>query len=190
MKFCLELAGYWPHHEHHIDNLFPEMIEAAVLAETLGFDAYLIGEHHFMDFGATPDPFGIASYLAAATQKPRLIISVLQLPLHDVERLAGNIAQLDQLSRGRIEIGVGRGGGPYELVRFKVPSDYETSRAIFEERFAALKRLLTETDVTIETDYVNFRDVTIMPPVYQKPYPPMWMASMRPETAYHMARQV
>ena len=141
MKFCLELAGYWPHHRNHIDNLIPEMMETAILADKLGFAAALIGEHHFMDFGATPDPFGLASYLAAVTEKMRLIVSVLQLPLWDVERLAGNIAQLDQLSRGRLEIGVGRGGGPFEPYRFNLPFDYESTRACYEARFDALKKL-------------------------------------------------
>ncbi|OWU72779.1 LLM class flavin-dependent oxidoreductase [Phaeobacter sp. 22II1-1F12B] len=188
MKFCLELAGYWPHHRNHIDNLIPEMMETAILADKLGFAAALIGEHHFMDFGATPDPFGLASYLAAVTEKMRLIVSVLQLPLWDVERLAGNIAQLDQLSRGRLEIGVGRGGGPFEPYRFNLPFDYESTRACYEARFDALKKLLTETDVTVQNDYVDFRDVTIMPPLLQKPLPPIWMASMRAESAYHMGK--
>jgi alkanesulfonate monooxygenase SsuD/methylene tetrahydromethanopterin reductase-like flavin-dependent oxidoreductase (luciferase family) len=189
MKFGMELAAYWPHHRHHIDNLFPELIETVKLADHVGFDSFLIGEHHFMDMNATPDPLALASYVAAITKRQRLVLAVLILPLNQVQRLAGEIAQIDQLSRGRIELGFGRGGAPFEFDRFCLPSTYEDTREIFEERLAAMKILFTQENVTLDWKYTKVKDVSIVPPIYQRPMPPMWQASMRPESCYHIAKQ-
>ena len=189
MQIALELGGHWPDHTRSIDNLFPEMLEVVKLADTLGFDAFVMGEHHFMDYNATPDPIALASYIAAMTKRQRMILAVMLLPIHDVQRLAGELTMLDQITRGRIDVGFGRGGGPYELRRFNMPSDYETAREIFEERLHAMRVLFTEQDITLDLPHTKFKDVTIVPPVYQKPYPPIWMSAQRVEAAFHIAKQ-
>lgn len=189
MHIALELGGHWPDPTHHIDNLFPEMIEVVKLADNIGVDAFLMGEHHFMDYNATPDPIALATYIAAMTTRQRLILAVMLLPLHDVQRLAGELAQADQLTRGRIDVGFGRGGGPYELRRFNMPSDYESAREIFEERLKAIRILFEEQDVSLDWKHTKFKDVTIVPPVYQRPYPPIWMSAQRVEACFHIAKQ-
>lgn len=189
MQIALELGGHWPDPDYSIDNLFPEMMEVVKLADEIGVDAFLMGEHHFMDYNATPDPIALASYIAGMTTRQRLILAVMILPLHDVQRLAGELAQADQITRGRIDIGFGRGGGPYELKRFNMPSDYETAREIFEERLKAIRILFQEQDVSLDWKHTKFKDVTIVPPVYQRPYPPIWMSAQRIEACFHIAKQ-
>lgn len=189
MQVALELGGHWPDHSHHIDNLFPEMIEAAELADKIGFDAFLMGEHHFMDYNSTPAPIALATYLAAMTRRQRLILAVMLLPLHNVARLAGELAMADQLTKGRIDIGFGRGGGPYELRRFGVPWDYDSAREIFEERLKAMHLLFEGQDVTLDWKHTKFQDVTIVPPFRQRPHPPIWLSGQRTEAAYHIAKQ-
>ena len=189
MKVALELGGHWPDPKHHIDNLFPEMIEVVKLADKIGVDAFLMGEHHFMDYSATPDPIALATYIAALTQRQRLILAVMILPLHDVQRLAGELAMADQLTRGRIDIGFGRGGCPYELRRFNMASDYESAREIFEERLKALRILFEQQDVSLDWKHTKFNDVTIVPPVFQRPHPPMWLSAQRIEACFHIAKQ-
>lgn len=189
MQVALELGGHWPNRDRHIDHLFPELIEAVKLADRIGIDAFLMGEHHFMDYNATPDPLALASHIAGLTSRQRLILAVMLLPIHDVQRLAGEITQLDQITRGRIDVGFGRGGGPYELKRFNMASDYDTAREIFEERLDIMRQLFTETDVSVDAAHTQFSDVTIVPPTYQKPHPPIWLSAQRIEACYHIARQ-
>jgi alkanesulfonate monooxygenase SsuD/methylene tetrahydromethanopterin reductase-like flavin-dependent oxidoreductase (luciferase family) len=189
MQIALELGGHWPDHDHHIDNLFPEMMEAVKLADKIGVDAFLMGEHHFMDFNATPAPIALATHVAALANRQRLILAVMLLPLHNVARLAGELAMADQLTLGRIDMGFGRGGGPYEMRRFGVPSDYKSAREIFEERLEAIKLLFQGKDVTIDWKHTKFSDVTIIPPFRQRPHPPIWLSAQRIEACFHVAKQ-
>lgn len=189
MEIALELGGHWPDSSHHIDNLFPEMIEVAKLADRMNFDAFIMGEHHFMDYNATPNPIALATFLSALTTRQRLILAIMILPLHNPARLAGELAMADQLTAGRIDIGFGRGGGPYELRRFGVPWDYESAREIFDERLAAMHMLFEGKDVTVDWKHTKFKDVTIVPPFRQHPHPPIWLSGQRTEAAFHIARQ-
>ena len=189
MQVALELGGHWPDRNHHIDNLFPEMIETVKLADRVGFDAYIMGEHHFMDYNATPDPMSLAAYISAITKRQRLILAIMILPLHDVALLAGKLAQADQLTGGRIELGFGRGGGPYEFRRVHLPWDADTTREIFDERLEALHLLFEGEDVSVDWKHTKFTDVTIVPPFRQRPYPAIWVPAQRPEAAFHVAKK-
>ena len=189
MQVGLELGGHWPDHKHHIDNLFPEMIEVVKLADKIGIDAYVMGEHHFMDYNATPSPIALATYVAALTKRQRLILAIMILPLHNIARLAGELAMADQLTGGRIDIGFGRGGAPYEFRRLNAPWDYESTREIFEEGLAALHLLFGQEDVSVDWKHTKFTDVTIVPPFRQRPHPPIWLSAQRTEAAYHIAKQ-
>ena len=186
MKLGLDLPGHWPNTGHPIENLFPEMTEAAKLGDQIGFDSFVLAEHHFKDYFGVPGPFCLASYLGAITQRPRIIISVIVLPFHDVRRLAGEITLTDHLTKGRLEVGFGRGGGQYEADRMGVP--WDKAREIFDDKLKALVILLRGKDVSYEGPYVSFPSLTIMPPPLQKPHPPLWIAVIRPESAYHAAR--
>lgn len=189
MQVALELGGHWPDRSHHIDNLFPEMMETVKLADKIGFDAFIMGEHHFMDYNATPDPMSLATFVAALTKRQRLILAIMILPLHQMPILAGQLAQADQITGGRIELGFGRGGGPYELRRLHLPWDAESSREVFEERLAALHLLFEGEDVTVDWKHTKFSDVTIVPPFRQRPHPPIWIPGQRPEAAYHIGKK-
>jgi len=186
MKLGLDLPAHWPDTGHPIENMFPELIEAAKVGDQIGFDAFVLAEHHFKDYFGVPAPFCLASYLAAITDRPRIIISVVVLPFHDVRRLAGEITTTDHLTKGRLEVGLGRGGGQYEADKMGLP--FEKSREIFEDKLKGLLVLLRGKDVSYEGPYAKFPALTIMPPPLQKPHPPLWIAIIRPEAAYHCAR--
>jgi flavin-dependent trigonelline monooxygenase, oxygenase component len=188
MQFGIELGGYWPSHRKDFDNLFPEMLEVVKLGDKVGLDAFIIGEHHFMDFGCTPSPLALACHIAAMSSARRLVTAILMLPMHDAPIMAEEIAMADHLTKGRLEIGFGRGGAPYEYLRTCKPSDMETTRKIFEERLEALKLLFTQQDVSFDREFTKFDKVTIMPPVFQRPHPPIWMTCMRSEATFHCAK--
>lgn len=186
MQLGLDLPAHWPDTGHPIENLFPELLEIARFGVEIDFDSFVLAEHHFNDYFVQPAPLALASYLAAVTERQRIIVSVMVLPLHDIRRLAGEITMTDHLTNGRLEIGVGRGGAQFEFDCFGLP--YDKSREIFEDRLKALFVLFSGEDVSYEGPHTSIPTLTIMPPPLQKPHPPMWMAVIRPEAAYHCAR--
>jgi alkanesulfonate monooxygenase SsuD/methylene tetrahydromethanopterin reductase-like flavin-dependent oxidoreductase (luciferase family) len=187
MQLGLDLPAYWPDTGHPIENLFPEMIEAAQHAEDIGFSWFVLAEHHFIDYFVSPAPLTLASHLAAMTKSARFLISVLCLTIHDVRRVAGEINTADHLTKGRLDIGLGRGSNRYEPARMGVP--FDELPEIFEDKLAALLLLLRNKDVSYEGPHVKFPSLTIMPPPLQKPHAPLWIACIHPESTYDAARR-
>lgn len=188
MQMGIELGGYWPTDRADWQNLFPEMVNVVKKADEIGLDAIVVGEHHFMDYGCTPSPLSMIAHIASFVRVPRLVAAILMVPIHDAPILAGEIAQVDHLTGGRLEIGPARGGAPYEYDLTFRAGDAETTRRNFEEQFKALRMLFTETNCNFEGEFTKFRNVTIMPPVLRKPHPPIWQACQREEAAFHCAK--
>ena len=88
------------------DSALTQMLEA----EGLGYESVWIAEHHFNDYGLCPAPPVLASFLAARTTRLRLGMGVSLLPLHHPVDLAEQLAVLDVISGGRLDVGIGRGG--------------------------------------------------------------------------------
>ena len=189
MKFGFDLPGIWADSSQPIGNVFAEMKEVVKFGCEIGMEFFVWGEHHFMDRYCTPDPIAMASYFAPLTQDQRLIVSVLQLPLHNVLRLAGAITQADHLTGGRLEIGFGRGGANFEADKMGLETDPGIRREQLDEQLLALERLFREKDVSFEGKYTNFENVTIMPHTLQKPCPPIWLSAQRPEASLHIAKR-
>lgn len=100
-------------------QLYRERLELLTDAEAQGFDIYHLAEHHGTPLGLVPSPSVFLAAAAMRTTRIRLCPLVYVLPLYHPARLAEEIAMLDQLSAGRLEIGFGKGGNPDELlVRF------------------------------------------------------------------------
>ena len=102
----------------------PELYAAALamtsFADRLGIDAIGLMEHHGSDDGYLPSPFVMGGAVAACTQRARISLGAVVLPLHDPVKIAENIAVLDQLSGGRLEVTFGAGYVPSEFARFRV----------------------------------------------------------------------
>jgi alkanesulfonate monooxygenase SsuD/methylene tetrahydromethanopterin reductase-like flavin-dependent oxidoreductase (luciferase family) len=92
---------------------YAEAIEQAVRAEALGFESVWPVEHHFTSVASVLScPSMLLAAIAARTERLRLGTAILQLPLAHPLRIAEEIASLDVLSAGRVELGIGRGGNP------------------------------------------------------------------------------
>jgi alkanesulfonate monooxygenase SsuD/methylene tetrahydromethanopterin reductase-like flavin-dependent oxidoreductase (luciferase family) len=178
MDFGLYLPCYYPEHDSRTaGQMYREAIEQAELAEELGFSSVSIPEHHFVDYITVPSPLILAAAVAQRTSTIRIITAVLVLPFYDIRRLAGEIAQTDHMTDGRLELGLGRGAFAYEFRHFGVTP--EESRPRFYEALELLGRLLSETDVTFSGEYYNLEEpVTVMPRPQQQPQPPFWVASV------------
>lgn len=187
MKLAFYLPCYWPDTSYPVDQLYDEMVEQAVLAEQIGMSSLWIPEHHFVNLLIHPSPLLTAVRVAAATKHIRIGTAVLVLPFYDMRRLAGEIAQADQLMKGRLDVGVGRGAFKYEFDRFGV--DPAGSRELFDDALALLEKLLGGRNVSSNTPAYKFDALTVTPGPYQKPIPPIWMAAVQPEAVYHCARR-
>ena len=176
MDFGFYLPCYWPDMSYHAAEMYRDMILEAQLAEDIGCISLSIPEHHFIDYLVHPSPLLTAVRVAAATRHIPIISAVLVLPFYDMRRLAGEIAQADCLTGGRIQLGLGRGAFRYEFDKFGVPA--EESRERFDDALNLLIKLLSETEVSWDSRYYRFGPLTITPRPLQQPYPPIWIAAL------------
>ena len=160
---------------------FDESIAQMKAAEEYGFDAVWLGELHFQkDRSVLAAPLTIAAALATATRRVKIGIAVQVLPLSHPLRLAEDVATVDQLSRGRLEFGVGRSGLPGHYQGFNIP--YSESRERFLETLEILRKAWTEERFSHKGAYFEFNDVCVMPRPFQKPHPPIRVAATTEET--------
>jgi alkanesulfonate monooxygenase SsuD/methylene tetrahydromethanopterin reductase-like flavin-dependent oxidoreductase (luciferase family) len=124
-------------------EVYQNDLKLADLAEPLGFDSIWSVEHHFTPYTMVPDVLQFLTYMAGRTSKVELGSMVVVLPWHDPVRVAEQIAMLDNLSKGRIVIGFGRGAATVEYNGFRVAM--EESRERFMVWTAQLKGYLTKT---------------------------------------------
>jgi probable F420-dependent oxidoreductase len=143
-------------------------------AEELGFESAWTQEGT-LNVGPQLGPIEAMSYAAACTQRVRLGCSVFVSTLHNPVRLAKSVATLDQLSGGRIEVGVGTGGKGRPFAAFDVdPARYV---ARFTEGIELMKALWTEPRVTFEGEFWQLENAPMEPKPFQKPYPPLWFGA-------------
>jgi alkanesulfonate monooxygenase SsuD/methylene tetrahydromethanopterin reductase-like flavin-dependent oxidoreductase (luciferase family) len=115
------------------------------------------------------------AYAAACTERLRLGCAVFVSTLYSPVHLARSLSALDQLSRGRIEIGVGTGGPGRPFAAFGVDPGRYVSR--FTEGVALMKALWTEPEVTFDGKFWQLKDAPMEPKPFQKPHPPLWFGA-------------
>src|SRR6187397_3746003 len=113
------------------EEIFARAVEQAQAAESLGFRNVWLGEHHFSTYGYLSRPLQLATYIAAKTTRLRVGTAVIVVPLHHPLVIAEEIATLDQLAGGRVDIGLGRGYQHYEFERLGLELD--SARARWDE---------------------------------------------------------
>ena len=187
MQFSIQLSAYYPDHSLGGKQLYRNMLDQAVLADRLGYDAVSITEHHLINILLMPAPLQFAVKLASMTERVKIMTSVVVLPLHDMRVYAGELVCADIFTDGRLMLGVGRGAFGYELERLGVP--IETSREKFDESLDVLQALLTEHEVSWRGKFYNFDALTIMPRPNQPGGPPLMMGVLVPEAIYHCTKR-
>src|ERR1043166_6849129 len=151
-----------------------QQLEQGVLAEAMGFDYLWLTEHNFTGECSYADPIPFAGALAARTSRVRLGFAVIQMALHHPVRLAVQLAVLDNLSRGRLEVGIGRGTSynEYEYVGYGLRSDDSHWR--MDEATAVLIGAWTQEPFVHEGKFFSVRLPSVRPRPVQKPHPPLW----------------
>src|SRR5437879_3928696 len=154
-------------------------------AEAFGVDSAWTLEQ---TLGTMPfmSPLQTMSYAAACTERIRLGCVVFVTPLHSPVHLAKDLSSLDQLSRGRIEIGVGTGGRHRMFSAFQV--DPTSLVARFNEGLRLMKALWTEPRVNFDGRFWQLKDAGMEPKPFQKPHPPIWFGASHPDALRPAAR--
>src|SRR5580658_3843298 len=142
-----------------------------------GFRSYHIAEHHATPVGMAPSPGVFLAAVAQRTTRLRFGPLVYLLPLYHPLRLVEEICMLDQLSRGRLELGVGRGVSPIETGYYGVAADDRA--AMHAEALAVVKAGLTQKSVDFAGRFYTFKNVPMELEPRQKPMPPLWLGVER-----------
>jgi alkanesulfonate monooxygenase SsuD/methylene tetrahydromethanopterin reductase-like flavin-dependent oxidoreductase (luciferase family) len=117
-------------------------------------------------------PLEVMTYAASCTTSLRLGCTVFVTTVHSPVHLAKSIASLDQISGGRVEVGVGSGGPRRAFAAFGISGDRYVAR--FTEGLALMKELWTSPSVTFEGKFYRLSDARMEPKPFQKPYPRLW----------------
>ncbi len=146
-------------------------------AEALGFDSAWTLEQVL---GATPtlSPIETMTYAAACTERLRLGCVVFVLARHNPVILDKSLGTLDQLSRGRVEVGVGVGADGPAFAAYGV--DPQTVVGRFTEELRLIKALWTESEVTFDGRFWQVAGAAMEPKPFQKPHPPIWFGGGHP----------
>ena len=187
MEFSVQLSSDYPDKNYGGDRVYQDMIDQAILADQLGFDAVSITEHHLVNCLMMPAPLQFAVKIAAHTKNIKIMTSVVVLPLHDMRTYAGEVVVADIFTEGRLLLGVGRGAFKYEIERLGIPMEETQER--FEESVEVLKALLSKEEVSWDGKYYKFDPITIMPRPIRPNGPPMMMAVMQPERIYNATKR-
>jgi alkanesulfonate monooxygenase SsuD/methylene tetrahydromethanopterin reductase-like flavin-dependent oxidoreductase (luciferase family) len=151
-------------------------IELNVEAEALGLHSTFLVEHHFSGWNQVAATLMLQALVATRTSTLRLGTGVMVLPWHNPVLLAEQVATLDVLSGGRVDLGVGKGYRHSEFRGFNV--DRREADARFDEGLAVLLRAFTTRErFSHHGTYWDFDDIVVEPPPVQSPHPPIWVAA-------------
>jgi alkanesulfonate monooxygenase SsuD/methylene tetrahydromethanopterin reductase-like flavin-dependent oxidoreductase (luciferase family) len=176
--------GIFDHLDHaggSLGELFAMRLDLIEAYDRAGFHGYHLAEHHGTELGAAPSP-GI--FLAAASQRSahlRLGAMVFCLPLYQPIRLLEEICMLDQMSGGRLDLGVGRGVSPIEVGFFG--HDPAATPAIYRESLELILAGLKGGELNFEGEYYAVRDMPMVLYPRQQPHPPLWVGIGHPDSA-------
>ena len=182
---------------HGVFTSRENFIAIARAAERAGFDFLSVSDHlvvpkrldsHYpyvvggaftaAQHGHCFDQLSTISFLAGATEKLRLLTSVLVLPHRPAMLTAKMLATIDVLSNGRLIVGVGAGWLKEELEL--LGADFATRGKASDEYLAAFKELWTAENPAFQGRHVQFKDVLFEPKPLQKPHPPIWVGGESP----------
>src|SRR5213083_3292021 len=175
MKFGWLTLGHSPAPEHDARSIL-EQLEQAILAEEVGFDGVWLTEHNFTGESVYVDPIPFAAALAMRTQRIRIGFAVIQMALRHPVRLATQLSLLDNLSDGRLDVGVGHGTNfnEYEFVGYGLRS--HDSRERMDETLDVLIRAWTEAPLVHHGKFYDLSLPALRPRPRQRPHPPIWRA--------------
>ncbi len=156
--------------------LYGEILEQVQWLDQIGADLVWFTEHHFVDDGYLPSWVPVAGAMAAVTEHVRFGTDICLMPFNHPIRLAEDLAVLDNLSGGRVELGLGMGYAPHEFKGFGFPVSRRLS--LMNEGIEVLQRCFSGERFNYSGSRYQFEDVVITPGYVQEGGPPLWVAAM------------
>ena len=176
-----------PSRPQPLQDLYRDHLEEAVLAEQLGFDNVWASEHHFSEDSWNPSPLTFLAAVASRTERVRVGTYVLLLPFHNPLRVAEDIAVLDNISQGRVDLPVGVGSAAEEFHTFGIPFNERLGRTF--EALRVIERCFAGEVFSHKGKYYEFPDLRMTTTPVQRPGPPIWVASMGDQSVAWTARR-
>jgi alkanesulfonate monooxygenase SsuD/methylene tetrahydromethanopterin reductase-like flavin-dependent oxidoreductase (luciferase family) len=164
-------------------DYFADALAIVKRAEPLGYQHVRMVEHYFHEYGGySPNPLLFLTAASQVTTTMRLITGAVLPVFNHPLKLAGEIAMLDAISNGRLEVGFARAFLPHEFLRFGISLD--ESRERFDEGINVVQRLLEEENVAFDGKFHRFPSTTSLPRPTQVPRPPFWVAALATEASF------
>ena len=167
-------------------TLYGEILEQVVWLDQIGADLVWFTEHHFVEDGYLPSWIPVAGAMASITKHVRFGTDICLMPFNHPIRLAEDLAVLDNLSGGRVELGLGMGYAPHEFRGFGFPVSRRVS--LMEEGIEVLQRCFSGERFSYQGKRYQFEDVIITPGYVQEGGPPLWVAAMSEAAALRAAK--
>lgn len=167
-QFTLQIPP-WDERDHA--TLYADALDLAVLAEAEGLDSFWLAEHHGASDGYNPSVLPFLAAVSARTQRIELGTAVLLAPFHDPLRVAEDAAVVDNLSGGRLNLGLGLGWAPEEYRMFGVDQKGRGKR--LEEFVSVLRGAWRPGRFTVDGAFYSYEDVAVTPKPARPT--PLWM---------------
>ena len=169
-----------------LPEMYAQALDQLEMADELGFELAWFTEHHFLDDGHLPNFVPVAGAVAARTSRIRISTDILLAPFVHPVRLAEDLAVLDNISGGRIELGIGMGYAAHEFRGFGIP---QSRRVSLTEELVQILRLAWQGEpFSFEGKRWQFDELLVTPAPVQPGGPPLWIAGMTKNAALRAAR--
>lgn len=162
-----------------IERVYADGLEQMQLVDQMGVETIWFPEHHFTNTLCSPAPL-LSVVDMAHRVRARLGTAVIITPYYHPLIMAEQVALADQLTRGRLDIGFGRGGFKYEYSRLGTQEAEAAGRQ--QEALEIILGVWGQPDYSYQGKYFQFEPVTVVPSCYQKPCPPAWIAARTPDS--------
>ena len=169
-----------------LPQVYAETMDQIRLVDQWGLDLVWFTEHHFLEDGHLPNFVPVAGGVAAITNNVRISTDILLAPFAHPIRLAEDLAILDNLSGGRMELGLGMGYAAHEFAGFGIPQRNRVSMT--EELVEILQLAWRGETFSYAGKRYNFTDIAVTPIPIQPGGPPLWIAGMSENAALRAAR--
>ncbi len=167
-------------------DLFETRLKLIEQYDRAGFRSYHLAEHHSTPLGLAPSPSVFLAAVAQRTTRLRFGPLLYVTPMYHPLRVAEEVVMLDHMSRGRLELGLGRGASPIEIAGFDV--DPQLAPAMNREATELILKALTSDVVDYQGKFYRCKNVRIEGRPLQKPHPPLWFAPIEASRAADAAR--
>ena len=175
MRIGFHLTPFWSPADRGATRILDEAIQVVAATARMGYAWVSIGQHWVSYPTVWPQPFPVLARLAPETGAMRLKTSVLLLPILNAVEVAENVATLDHLCHGRLDVGVAIG---YREKELEIAGQSRADRvAKLEESLALMKRLWAGDEVTFDGRYTRVTAARMGFPPYQRPHPPLEMGA-------------